>query len=68
MTDKTILITRLFDAPRELVFECWMKPEHLLHWYSAGGGWTTQAFRDRILKTRRPVQDRLRRAGRKRQF
>lgn len=41
MADKTITITRLFDAPRKLVFECWMKPEHLLHWYSAGGGWTT---------------------------
>ena len=38
---KTILITRLFDAPRELVFECWLKPEHLIHWYSAGDGWTT---------------------------
>lgn len=42
MTDpKTITLTRLFDAPRALVFECWLKPEHLLHWYSAGGGWTT---------------------------
>ena len=38
---KTITITRLFDAPRELVFECWLKPEHLVHWYSAGDGWTT---------------------------
>src|ERR1700744_576694 len=38
---KTILITRLFDARRELVFECWLKPEHLIHWYSAGNGWTT---------------------------
>jgi uncharacterized protein YndB with AHSA1/START domain len=38
---KTILVTRLFDAPRELVFECWLKPEHLIHWYSAGDGWTT---------------------------
>ena len=38
---RTITITRLFDAPRALVFECWTKPEHLLHWYSAGGGWTT---------------------------
>ena len=38
---KTITITRLYDAPPALVFECWLKPEHLLHWYSAGGGWTT---------------------------
>jgi uncharacterized protein YndB with AHSA1/START domain len=41
MTAKTTILTRLSDAPRELVFECWLKPEHLLHWYSAGGGWTT---------------------------
>jgi uncharacterized protein YndB with AHSA1/START domain len=38
---KTTILTHLFNAPRELVFECWLKPEHLLHWYSAGGGWTT---------------------------
>lgn len=38
---KTIVITRLFDAPRHLVFECWLKAEHLVHWYSAGDGWTT---------------------------
>ena len=41
MTDATITLTRLFDAPRALVFECWLKPEHLVHWYSAGDGWTT---------------------------
>ena len=40
-TAKTITITRLFDAPRALVFECWLKPEHLVHWHSAGDGWTT---------------------------
>ena len=38
---KTILISRLFDAPPALVFECWLKAEHLVHWYSAGEGWTT---------------------------
>jgi uncharacterized protein YndB with AHSA1/START domain len=38
---KTILITRRFDAPSALVFECWLKPEHLIHWYNAGDGWTT---------------------------
>ena len=32
---------QLSTRPRALVFECWLKPEHLLHWYSAGGGWTT---------------------------
>lgn len=39
MTDAgTIILTRRFDAPATLVFECWLKPKHLLHWYSAGGG------------------------------
>jgi uncharacterized protein YndB with AHSA1/START domain len=38
---KTITITRLYDAPRSLVFDCWLKPEHLVHWYSAGDGWST---------------------------
>jgi uncharacterized protein YndB with AHSA1/START domain len=42
MTDaRQITITRSFDAPTSLVFECWTRPEHLLHWYSASGGWTT---------------------------
>ena len=42
MTDaKTTILTRIYDAPASLVFECFIKPEHLLHWYSAGGGWTT---------------------------
>ena len=41
MTAKAITITRLFEAPRALVFECWLKPAHLVQWYSAGDGWTT---------------------------
>lgn len=26
-------LTRVFDAPRSLVFEAWTKPEHLVHWW-----------------------------------
>jgi uncharacterized protein YndB with AHSA1/START domain len=26
-------ITRIFDAPRALVFEVWAKPEHLVRWW-----------------------------------
>jgi uncharacterized protein YndB with AHSA1/START domain len=26
-------ITRVFDAPRALVFDVWTKPEHLAHWW-----------------------------------
>ena len=42
MTDaKTTILIRTYDAPAPLVFECFVKPEHLIHWYSAGNGWTT---------------------------
>ena len=40
-TARTIEITRTFDAPRTLVFQAWVDPKHLMHWYHAGGGWTT---------------------------
>ena len=36
-TKKELLITHLFDAPRELVFSAWTDPEHLKHWYSPEG-------------------------------
>jgi uncharacterized protein YndB with AHSA1/START domain len=29
-----IEVTRTYDAPRELVFEVWTKPEHLKNWYA----------------------------------
>jgi uncharacterized protein YndB with AHSA1/START domain len=35
-----LVITRVFDAPRELVFECWTEPEHLQHWQGAPRGFT----------------------------
>lgn len=31
--DNEIVITRLFDAPRALVFEAWTTPEHVRRWY-----------------------------------
>lgn len=37
----TITLARTYDAPAALIFDCWLKPEHLIHWYSAGSGWTT---------------------------
>jgi uncharacterized protein YndB with AHSA1/START domain len=39
--DPEIVITRVFDAPRELVFEAWTKPEHLIHWWGPTGFATT---------------------------
>lgn len=35
-----LVITRVFDAPRILVFDCWSNPEHLAHW-SGPRGFTT---------------------------
>lgn len=32
-----LLITHLFDAPRELVFNAWTDPEQLKHWYAPDG-------------------------------
>ena len=33
MQDDELLIERLFDAPRELVYRVWTKPEHLMKWW-----------------------------------
>ncbi|MFC4102499.1 SRPBCC family protein [Paenibacillus xanthanilyticus] len=35
--DREIAITRLLDAPRELAFEAWTKPEHLSKWWGPQG-------------------------------
>jgi uncharacterized protein YndB with AHSA1/START domain len=35
-----IVITRVVDAPRTLVFEAWTNPEHLPHWLLGPEGWT----------------------------
>jgi uncharacterized protein YndB with AHSA1/START domain len=39
-SDREIVMTRVFDAPRMLVFEAWTNPEHLPHWMLGPGGWT----------------------------
>ena len=39
-TDREVAITRVFDAPRRLVFETWTSPEHLPHWMLGPEGWT----------------------------
>jgi uncharacterized protein YndB with AHSA1/START domain len=30
--ERALIIERVFDAPRELVFKCWTEPEHLARW------------------------------------
>lgn len=39
-SDREIRVTRTFDAPRELVFECHTKPELLKRWLLGPPGWT----------------------------
>ncbi|MPZ83130.1 MAG: SRPBCC domain-containing protein [Actinophytocola sp.] len=36
-TERELVITRVFDAPRELVFECWTDPNHLARWWGPSG-------------------------------
>jgi uncharacterized protein YndB with AHSA1/START domain len=36
---RALVITRAFEAPRDLVFEAWTRPEHLVRW-SAPRGFT----------------------------
>lgn len=36
-SDHQIVVTRLFDAPRALVFEAWTKAEHVAHWWDPSG-------------------------------
>ena len=35
--DREIVITRVFDAPRALVFDAWTKPEHVQRWFGPKG-------------------------------
>lgn len=39
-TDREIVVTRTFNAPRTLVFEAFTKPELLKRWLFGPGGWT----------------------------
>ena len=39
-TDREIVITRTFDAPRRLVFDCLTKPELVRQWLLGPPGWT----------------------------
>jgi uncharacterized protein YndB with AHSA1/START domain len=32
-----VLITRMFNAPRKLVFKAWTDPDYLKHWYAPNG-------------------------------
>jgi len=42
-TGAALEITRVFDAPRDLVFSLWSNPEHVKRWWHPSG-FTTPAF------------------------
>jgi uncharacterized protein YndB with AHSA1/START domain len=45
-TDRELVATRVFDAPRELVFKLWTSPEHLGKWWGPRGFTTTTSSMD----------------------
>ena len=51
MTENVLYVSRVFDAPRRLVFSCLVEPEHLTHFWGPTG---TSAPRDRITVDARP--------------
>jgi len=36
-SDREVTLTRVFDAPRRLVFEAWTQPEHVARWWGPQG-------------------------------
>jgi uncharacterized protein YndB with AHSA1/START domain len=40
-TDREIVLTRVFDAPRHLVFDAFTKPDLLKRWFGPRGWWLT---------------------------
>jgi uncharacterized protein YndB with AHSA1/START domain len=39
-SDREIMMTRVFDAPRHMVFDCYTKPELLKRWLTGPEGWS----------------------------
>lgn len=39
-SDREVVMTRVVEAPRRLVWEAWTSPEHLPHWMLGPEGWT----------------------------
>jgi uncharacterized protein YndB with AHSA1/START domain len=37
ITDRELIITRLLNAPRELVFKVWTDPNHIKNWWGPNG-------------------------------
>ncbi len=44
--ERELVITRVFDAPRPLVFKAWTEPEHLVRWWGPQGFTTPSCTMD----------------------
>jgi uncharacterized protein YndB with AHSA1/START domain len=44
--ERELVITRVFDAPRSLVFKAWTEPEHLMRWWGPDGFTTVSCEMD----------------------
>lgn len=44
--DRELVATRVFDAPRELVFKLWTDPDHIAQWWGPRGFTTTTSSMD----------------------
>jgi uncharacterized protein YndB with AHSA1/START domain len=42
-TDRELIFTRVFDAPRDLVFKAWTDPRHIMQWWGPKG-FTTSIY------------------------
>lgn len=40
--ERRIVVRRIFDAPREEVFDAYTKPEHVQRWLGVFGGWSME--------------------------
>ena len=36
-SDREIVLTRVFDAPREVVWKAWTDPQHIVKWWGPNG-------------------------------
>jgi uncharacterized protein YndB with AHSA1/START domain len=41
IADREIVTTRILNAPRELMWEAWTNPKHIVHWWGPNGFTTT---------------------------
>ena len=46
LSDRQLSATRVFDAPREMVFKVWTQPQHIAQWWGPRGFTTTTTSMD----------------------